>query len=105
MDLLLAARNRNKVNEFNHMLESLTLVIRTLDDFPKAPEVVEDAETFEANAVKKAVTLAKHTGLLTLADASGAPVSHRLNGKGQPPPPSCLREPDPRWRRFFPVCF
>jgi len=71
MDLLLATRNRNKVHEFSHMLESLTLAIRTLDDFPDAPEVIEDGGTFEANAVKKAVTLAKHTGLLTLADDSG----------------------------------
>ena len=37
--------------------------ILTIDDFPECPEVEEDGMTFEENAVKKALTVARHTGL------------------------------------------
>jgi XTP/dITP diphosphohydrolase len=38
---------------------------------PDAPDVVEDAETFEGNALKKACILAQATGIPALADDSG----------------------------------
>jgi len=44
-------------------------------EFPDAPEVVEDGETCEANAVKKAVTIARWTGLTAIADDTGLMVS------------------------------
>ena len=50
------------------------LAIRTLDEFPEAPEVVEDAETFAGNARKKAVETARALGLWVLADDSGLAV-------------------------------
>lgn len=71
MELLLATRNKNKIIEMSASLKKLGLKIRSLEDFPDVPEVVEDGKTFEENAVKKAVACAKHTGLLTLADDSG----------------------------------
>ena len=40
-------------------------------DFPDMPEVVEDGRTFEDNAIKKAETICRHTGLPSLADDSG----------------------------------
>lgn len=46
----------------------------TLDAFPGCPEVVEDGRTFRANAVKKAVAVAKYTGLPAVADDSGLQV-------------------------------
>ena len=48
--------------------------ILTLDDFPGCPEVIEDSQTFEANAVKKAVAVARYTGQMALADDSGLEV-------------------------------
>jgi XTP/dITP diphosphohydrolase len=39
------------------------------------PEVVEDGETFEANAIKKAAETCRFTGLWTLADDSGLEVT------------------------------
>lgn len=51
----------------------------SLDAFPNAPEVIEDGETFEANAIKKAREIAKYTGLPALADDSGLVVD-ALNG-------------------------
>ena len=46
-----------------------------LDQFPEAPEVVEDGDTFEANARKKALEMAQFSGYLTLADDSGLTVA------------------------------
>jgi XTP/dITP diphosphohydrolase len=55
--LLIATRNLHKVGEIQAILGSAFQML-TLDDFPGAPKVVEDAETFAGNASKKAVTLA-----------------------------------------------
>ena len=53
--------------------------VLSLDAFPNAPEVIEDGDTFEANAIKKAREIAKYTGLPALADDSGLAVD-ALNG-------------------------
>jgi XTP/dITP diphosphohydrolase len=56
--LLIATRNSHKVGEIQAILGSRFHFL-TLNDFPGAPKVVEDAETFAGNAAKKAVELAK----------------------------------------------
>jgi XTP/dITP diphosphohydrolase len=50
------------------------LVIGTLDEHPDVPEVVEDGETFAANARKKASEAARALGRWVLADDSGLAV-------------------------------
>ncbi len=70
-ELVLATRNPDKAAELAALLADLGIKVRTLADFPDAPEVVEDGETCEANAVKKATVIARHTGLPTLADDTG----------------------------------
>ena len=42
-----------------------------LDDYPELGEIPEDHDTMEANAIQKAETVFKHTGLPTVADDSG----------------------------------
>ncbi len=79
-DLVLATRNKGKKREIISLLADLPFKILALDDFPDAPEVLEDAPTFRANAVKKAVEMAKFTGRLTMADDSGIEVD-ALGGK------------------------
>jgi len=86
--LLIATRNAHKVAEIRSILGANVRCL-TLDDFPAAPKVIEDADTFAGNATKKAVVLAKW--LLTnppsdiqnpefvLADDSGLEVD-ALNG-------------------------
>lgn len=87
--LLLATRNAHKVAEIRTILGPGFSYL-TLKGFPQAPEVVEDADTFFGNALKKAVELARWlsqtrnselgTGeLLVLADDSGLEVD-ALNG-------------------------
>src|ERR1051326_115785 len=73
-ELVLATRNRHKGQELLAILGDLCLTIRTLDEFPDAPDVVEDGATCEANAVKKARAIAEYTGLPAVADDTGLEV-------------------------------
>lgn len=70
-ELVLATRNRDKGRELAAMLAGVVLRIRTLEEFPGAPDVAEDGETCEANAIKKAVSAARYTGLPAMADDTG----------------------------------
>ncbi len=74
MELVLATGNRDKQREMKAFLQDLGVTIRTLDEFPAAPVVVEDGETCQANAGKKASEIARFTGALTLADDTGLEV-------------------------------
>ncbi len=73
-ELVLATRNRHKGEELAALLGDLGIRIRTLEEFLDAPDVVEDGETCEANAVKKATTIARATGLPAVADDTGLEV-------------------------------
>ena len=73
-ELVLATRNRHKVVELVALLRDLGIAIRSLDEFPDAPDVVEDGATCEANAIKKARAIAEFTGLPTVADDTGLEV-------------------------------
>jgi XTP/dITP diphosphohydrolase len=75
VELVLATRNKKKIEEITRITNSLNIKILTLDDFPACPEVVEDGTTFEENAVKKAVSVVQYTGKPALADDSGLEVS------------------------------
>ena len=61
-------------NDHPRISDQPELDVLSLDDFPDAPKVVEDGETYQENAVKKATALAKHTGNIALADDSGLEV-------------------------------
>ena len=73
-ELVLATRNQHKVEELVALLGDLGITIRTLDEFPDAPDVVEDGDTCEANAVKKARAIAEFTRLPAVADDTGLEV-------------------------------
>lgn len=73
-ELVLATRNPGKVREMVTLLADLGVTVRSLSDVPGAPEVEEDGRTFAENAVKKAETIARFTGLPALADDSGLEV-------------------------------
>jgi XTP/dITP diphosphohydrolase len=77
--LVLGSRNRKKCREMAELIappwepnEWLSrLDIRSVDEFPGAPDVVEDADTFAGNARKKAADVARALGCWVLADDSG----------------------------------
>ena len=74
MKLVVATRNKHKLEEIHAILNGLVVELHSALDFPEIPDVVEDGVTFEANAIKKAVTLARATGCWALADDSGLEV-------------------------------
>jgi len=78
--LVIATRNRNKLREFQEILKGLSIEIVSLDDFGPIPPVVEDGDTFEENAYKKALHTAKILGIPALADDSGL-VVEALSGQ------------------------
>jgi XTP/dITP diphosphohydrolase len=56
--LLIATRNRHKVEEIQAIL-GVDFLCQTLAEFPEAPAVIEDAPDFFGNACKKARELAR----------------------------------------------
>ncbi len=74
MKLLIATRNAHKLEEIKAILNVPSLEITSALDFPDIPDVEEDGNTFEANALKKALTLALRTRTWALADDSGLEV-------------------------------
>ena len=95
MKLVLATKNSGKVIEFERILLELgakDLEVIGLDKFPEIGDIEETGSTFEENALLKARTICKLTGLPALADDSGICVdalggapglySARYSGKG-----------------------
>ena len=78
--LVLATHNPGKVAEFRTLLQSLPLTLRTLDAWPDAPDVEEDADTLRGNALKKARAIHTHTGHAALSDDTGLEVD-ALDGR------------------------
>jgi XTP/dITP diphosphohydrolase len=74
--LLLATHNADKAREFRVLLEELQIEILTLDRFPDVGPVVEDGETLEENAAKKAREVFLKTGLPSIADDTGLEVRY-----------------------------
>jgi XTP/dITP diphosphohydrolase len=77
--LVLATRNQGKTDEIKALLDQFKIDIRNLEDFGPIPPIVEDGDTFEENAYKKASLTARYLGLPALADDSGL-VVEALNG-------------------------
>ncbi len=72
--LLVATRNKGKLKEITALLDGIVKEVISISDFADLPETVEDGETFEDNALKKAREACKATGLPVLADDSGLTV-------------------------------
>lgn len=70
--LVLATRNKGKIAEVQRLLHEHAphISLRSVADF-NLDDVDETGETFEANALLKAETIARQTGLPALADDSG----------------------------------
>lgn len=91
--LVVATKNKKKLKEIREILRGLRLRIISLADFPCPPRIVEDGKTFRENAAKKAVKVARFTGMLTLGEDSGLCVdalggrpgvySSRFSGRGK----------------------
>jgi XTP/dITP diphosphohydrolase len=71
---VLATANRHKVREIQALLADLPVTVRSLAEFPGAPDVIEDGATYRENALKKARSAADFTGKPALADDTGLEV-------------------------------
>jgi XTP/dITP diphosphohydrolase len=78
--LVLATRNNHKLAELKTLLSTIDVELFTLNNFPDHPPLIEDGETFQENALRKARTIFHHTKLPALADDSGLEVFF-LNGR------------------------
>lgn len=78
--LVLGTANRHKGIELADLLRPAGVELRTLADFAGVAEVVEDGDTFAANAQLKAAGYARHLGRWVLADDSGIAVD-ALDGR------------------------
>lgn len=73
--VVVATTNPGKLAEFRSLLEGAPVELVTVSDVLGAPlDVVEDGQTFEDNARKKAQAVADATLMLTIADDSGLEV-------------------------------
>lgn len=82
-DLVIATRNPKKKEEVVRLLGYLSHIkIWSLSDFRHIPAIEEDGESFDENAIKKAVVTAEKTGMLALADDSGLEVEVLDNRPG-----------------------
>ena len=100
MKIVLATGNKGKIKEIQAIMKPMDVTLLDLGQFD-VPEVVEDGETFEANALKKARAVRDAAGLCALADDSGLEVdaldgapgvySARYAGVGATSPEMCAK--------------
>ncbi|SMO77150.1 RdgB/HAM1 family non-canonical purine NTP pyrophosphatase [Gracilimonas mengyeensis] len=72
--LVIASQNPHKIEELQQLLNPMGIEVLSTQDFPELEEVVEDKETLEGNALKKARYVAEATGLPALSDDTGLEV-------------------------------
>jgi len=80
--LLLATRNKGKIEEFRRILEDIAageIELVGLEQFPDLHDVDETGSTFEENALLKAREMSLASGIPAIADDSGLCVDF-LNG-------------------------
>lgn len=77
--IIVATKNKGKMKEIREILSDLEYEILSLEDIGLDVDVVEDGNTFQENATKKAVEIMKICNEITLADDSGLSVD-ALNG-------------------------
>lgn len=78
-EVIIATKNKGKLMEFESLLANFNVKVRSLEEFDSIPDIIEDGETFQDNAKKKAEGICKALNLPTIADDSGLVVDY-LNG-------------------------
>lgn len=72
MKIVAATANKNKINEIREKFSGVAhLSIIPVSDLISLPDIVEDADTFEGNALIKAEKICAITGMPAMADDSG----------------------------------
>lgn len=80
MKIIFATKNNGKFGEGKKILEGNNIELLSLNDFEDAPDVVENSDSFEGNAQKKAMEIFNEYKIPVIADDSGLAVD-QLNGE------------------------
>ena len=72
--IVIATNNLNKVREFQSLLGNANIEFKSLKQIGYDKEIIEDGNTFEENAYKKASQVAKDLNVTAIADDSGLSV-------------------------------
>ncbi len=72
--IVIGTYNQKKKEEIRSILNGDTFTLLDLEDFENPPDVIEDGVTFEENAAKKAIELARFCKMCVVADDSGLEV-------------------------------
>ena len=78
-DIVFATRNQGKIREVKKFFANTSFNILSLDDIGFNAQIIEDGDTFEDNAAKKALEVCRACGKIVLADDSGL-IIDALNG-------------------------
>jgi XTP/dITP diphosphohydrolase len=78
--LIFASNNEGKIKEVKQLLHDFPIKVESLKDIGIQVNIIEDQESFEKNALKKATEIMKITGKWVLSDDSGLEVD-ALNGQ------------------------
>ncbi|MDN7145174.1 XTP/dITP diphosphatase [Liquorilactobacillus mali] len=69
--ILIATKNEGKAREFRAFFEPKGFRVETLNELKEIPEIIEDGQTFEENALIKAQSLTDVLQTVVVADDSG----------------------------------
>ena len=72
--IIFATQNEGKVKEVKQIMKDIHMI--TMTEAGIDIDVVEDGDTFEANAIKKAEEIMKESGEIVLADDSGLEIDY-----------------------------
>ncbi len=74
--IIFATQNKDKVKEVRQIMSDMNINIITMQEAGIDIDVVEDGETFEDNATKKAEEIMKISGKIVIADDSGLEIDY-----------------------------
>ncbi|MGH2574881.1 MAG: RdgB/HAM1 family non-canonical purine NTP pyrophosphatase [Ignavibacteria bacterium] len=80
--LVVASKNKHKINEIKAYLKNMGIEILSLYDFHDISNITEDGSSFEENSFKKAQHVYNNTGITSLGDDSGLEVPYLSNEPG-----------------------
>ena len=81
-EILFATKNKGKLREVRQIASNSELLILSLNDFPDTPDVLENGNSFEENAIIKAKEYFKLFKIPCLTDDSGLMVEQLNNQPG-----------------------
>jgi len=73
-EVVIATKNKHKIEEMKAILVPIGYQVFSLFDFDEFPDIIEDQDSFKGNAMKKAKELSLYLNKTVIADDSGLEV-------------------------------